>query len=50
MEILFAWTLGKPVVVINETNKPVSPWLRYHATSIVRTKELALAKIKEWLL
>lgn len=50
MEILFAWTLGKPVVVINETNKPVSPWMRYHATCIVRTKELALAKIKEWLL
>jgi nucleoside 2-deoxyribosyltransferase len=48
MEILYAWTIGKPVVVINESNKPLSPWLRYHATAIVRTKELALNKLKEW--
>ena len=48
MEILYAWTIGKPVVVINESNKPISPWLRYHATAIVKTKELALSKLKEW--
>jgi nucleoside 2-deoxyribosyltransferase len=50
MEIFYAWTIGKPVIVINESNKPISPWLRYHATAIVRTKELALEKVKEWLL
>jgi nucleoside 2-deoxyribosyltransferase len=48
MEILYAWTIGKPVVVINESNKPVSPWLRYHATAIVETKESALNKLKDW--
>jgi len=48
MEIFYAWTIGKPVIVINESNKPISPWLRYHATAIVGTKELALAKAKEW--
>lgn len=48
MEIFFAWTIGKPVILINESNKPLSPWMRYHATAIVRTKELALAKMKEW--
>lgn len=48
MEIFYAWTIGKPVILINESNKPLSPWMRYHATAIVRTKELALEKIKEW--
>lgn len=48
MEIFLAWSLGKPVLVINESNKPVSPWLRYHATAMVRTKELAMQKLKEW--
>jgi nucleoside 2-deoxyribosyltransferase len=48
MEVFFAWTLGKPVIVINESSKPVSPWLRYHSTALVRTKEMALEKIKEW--
>lgn len=50
MEILYAWTIEKPVIVINESNKPLSPWMRYHATAIVRSKELALAKVKEWSL
>jgi nucleoside 2-deoxyribosyltransferase len=50
MEVFYAWTIGKPVLVINESNKPISPWLRYHATAIVRTKELALEKVKEWML
>ena len=50
MEILYAWNLEIPVLVIDESNKPVSPWLRYHATAIVRSKELALAKVKGWSL
>lgn len=48
MEIFFAWTIGIPVILIDESNKPLSPWMRYHATAIVRSKELALAKLKEW--
>lgn len=48
MEILFAWSIGKPVILIDECSGTISPWLRYHATSIVRSKEKALEKIKEW--
>jgi nucleoside 2-deoxyribosyltransferase len=48
MEILYAQTLGVPVVVIDESGRPISPWLRYHSTAIVSSKENAVAKIKEW--
>lgn len=48
MEIFYAWTIGKPVVVINESTKPISPWLRYHATAIVSSKEEALEKLKKF--
>lgn len=30
MEVLFAWRLGKPVVVWSD-HEPVSPWVMYHA-------------------
>jgi hypothetical protein len=48
MEVFFAWTLGVPVIVIDESAKPISPWLKYHATSVVANKEQALVKIREW--
>lgn len=48
MEVLFAWTLGIPVIVIDESKKPLSPWLRYHATAIVASKEAAVEKINFW--
>lgn len=48
MEVFYAWTIGKPVIVIDESGKPLSPWLRYHATTVVGSKEEALAKLKEW--
>lgn len=48
MEVFMAWTIGKPVLIINESDKPISPWLRYHSTAIVLTKELAMQKLKEW--
>lgn len=48
MEVFFAWTLGIPVVVINESDKPLSPWLRYHAAAFVRTKKLAADVIYRW--
>lgn len=49
MEIHYASTIGIPIVVVDESNKPLSPWLRYHTTTIVQTKEAALAKIGGWL-
>ena len=48
MEIFFAWTIGVPVIVIDESDKPVSPWLQYHSTAVVKAKESALEKLKEW--
>lgn len=49
MEVFYAWSLGKPVIVINESEGPVSPWLIYHSTTIVETKEDCVLKIKEWV-
>lgn len=48
MEVFYAWTIGKPVIVIDESSKPLSPWLRYHSTAIVKSKEEALAKLERW--
>lgn len=48
MEVFYAWTLGLPVIVIDESGKPLSPWMRYHATAVVDSKEAAAAKIMEW--
>lgn len=41
-EILFAWERGIPVVVINKSDKPLSPWLVYHSTDITTSLEAAL--------
>lgn len=46
MEIFLMWTLGIPVILIDQSDKPLSPWLIYHATSIVKTKEEALQKLE----
>ncbi len=36
MEIIYAWTLGKPVVLVYGADNPwpPSPWLQYHCTRI----------------
>jgi nucleoside 2-deoxyribosyltransferase len=34
MEVLYAWGQKIPVVVVDVSDKPISPWLRYHATRI----------------
>lgn len=48
MEVYYAWSIGKPVIVINESGEQVSPWLIYHSTTIVESKEECCDKIKEW--
>lgn len=47
MEIFYAWTLGKPVVLWCAPDAVISPWLRYHCLAIVHSKEAALAKVQE---
>ena len=31
MEVLYAWERGKPVIVVDQSEKPISPWMAYHA-------------------
>lgn len=46
MEVLFAWERNKPVVVVNRSGKPPSPWLVYHSKAIVTSIEEGLALLK----
>jgi nucleoside 2-deoxyribosyltransferase len=48
MEVFYAWTLGKPVLVWCAENAVISPWLRYHSTSIVHSLEQVVNKL-HWL-
>lgn len=34
MEMFFAWTLGKPIIIWCNEDISLSPWLRYHSTAI----------------
>lgn len=47
MEVFYAWTLGKPVVLWCSPDAVISPWLRYHSTAIVHTLADAVTKIRE---
>lgn len=47
MEVFYAWTLGKPVVLWCAPDAVLSPWLRYHSTSIVHSLDDAVTKILE---
>lgn len=50
MEIRMAKAeLNKPVVVIDASGKPLSPWLTFHADRIVSSVEEAHTVIKEML-
>lgn len=49
MEVFFAWTIGKPVIVWCDAEANISPWLRYHSTAIVHSFEDAMLKVKEML-
>lgn len=44
MEVLYAWERSKPVVTVNKSGRPISPWLAYHS-SVVESIEAALAKV-----
>lgn len=46
MEVLYAWSIGKPVMSVVPDGAPVSPWLKYHSTKIVSTFSEATDWIK----
>jgi nucleoside 2-deoxyribosyltransferase len=44
MEVFYAkHVLGKPVVVVDASGKPLSPWLLHHSDHVVRSVTEALA-------
>lgn len=45
MEVLHAWTIGKPVFVANLSGKPPSPWLSYHSRAISPDFDQALSAV-----
>lgn len=45
MEIFFAWTLNKKIIVWCAPDMVISPWLRYHCDHIVHSIDDALAII-----
>jgi nucleoside 2-deoxyribosyltransferase len=49
IEVLFAWQIGKYVVIANVSGAPLSPWLLYHshaqATSLADAVELVNARV-----
>jgi nucleoside 2-deoxyribosyltransferase len=46
MEILFAWEHRRPVVLVNKSDAPLSPWLVYHSRHIVSTLDEAITILK----
>lgn len=49
MEVFFAWTKGKPVIVVCRRGTVISPWLRYHSTKIVHSFDEAFNWIENVL-
>lgn len=42
MEVFYAHQCGKRVVLIDKSNRPLSPWLTHHSSVIVQSIEQAL--------
>ncbi len=47
MEVLYAYLIGKEIFIVNASDKPLSPWLTYHADKIFPTLNDALEFISE---
>lgn len=45
MEIFYAAQLGKPVALVDRTDKPLSPWITHHCTYIGRSIADAMAHL-----
>lgn len=48
MEVFYAWTLGKPIIVWCKPDAVVSPWLRYHSTTFVHSVAEMVFAIKRF--
>lgn len=47
MEIIFAWMHRIPVHVVNRRTKPLSPWIKYHATAIYDSLTAACEALRD---
>ena len=47
MEVLFAWESGLEIIVVAKEGTIISPWLKYHADTIVPTFARAFKYIEE---
>ena len=47
MEVFYAWTIGKPVIVWCARSAVVSPWMRYHSTTFVYSLDEAVEKLQK---
>lgn len=43
MEVLYANERGKPVVLVDRSERPLSPWLAYHASVVFKSLDDAIA-------
>ena len=48
MEVFYAWSLGIPVIVWAPKDVVISPWLRYHSTTIVHTLNDVICKVIQY--
>jgi nucleoside 2-deoxyribosyltransferase len=48
MEVFYAWTLGKPIVVWCRPGTVISPWLRYHSTIILHSLPDVITAIRRF--
>ncbi len=46
MEVLYAWERQKPVVVVNRSGRPPSPWLVYHSRVVCATLAEGIAALQ----
>ena len=47
MEILYAWERGKRILVVASPDVTISPWLRYHSTTILDSFAAAVTLLNE---
>lgn len=47
MEILYAWEIGRPVVLVSKPGTVMSPWLTYHVTRFEPSFFLAFEALKD---
>lgn len=45
MECLFAWEHDIPVLVVDKSDKPISPWLKFHSQKIYKGLDEAINAI-----